>query len=270
MIFKYHQYKSINYVFVSLIFWGSHCWAEDDSLAKKSQNPLGSLISANFEYNYLEDVGPDDNGTDHVFSFKPVYPVAGDGYNWILRGIVPVIHQDERFKEQGSQSGLGDINLQAYWVPDPTGTITWGVGPSLITPTATDDRLGSDKWSLGPAVAIIAMPGKWLFGALTQNVWDIAGDNDEPDVNQFLFQYFINYNFDNGWYLTSTPTMTANWEADSSSDRWTIPVGGGVGKVARFGDQPVDFKLQYYKNIESPHGTADWSVQFNMKFLFPK
>ncbi|MCK5648345.1 MAG: transporter [Gammaproteobacteria bacterium] len=251
------------------IVGGNQSYAEE-SLAKKSQNPLGTMISLNLEYNYLENVGPDEDSTDHVVNLKPVYPIAGDGYNWILRAVVPVIYQDERYSGQGSESGLGDINLQAYWVPDPTGPITWGIGPSLVIPTATDDRLGSDKWSLGPALAIIAKPGKWLVGALTQNVWDIAGDSDEPDVNQFLFQYFINYNFDNGWYFTSTPTMTANWEADSSSDRWTIPVGGGVGKVVRLGNQPIDFKLQAYKNVERPHGAAEWSMQFNMKLLFPK
>jgi hypothetical protein len=256
-------------IFVTCSFLTTNSWAEDD-LAKKSQNPLGSLISVNYEYNYFEDVGPDEDGTDHVFNLKPVYPVAGDGYNVILRAIVPVIHQDERFSGQGSETGLGDINLQAYWVPDPTGPITWGIGPSLIAPTASDDRLGSDTWSIGPAIAVIASPGNWLFGGLAQNVWDFAGDDDEPDVNQFLFQYFVNYNLDDGWYLTSTPTMTADWESDSSGDRWLIPVGGGIGKLARFGNQPIDFKLQAYKSIERPDGAADWSVQFNVKFLFPK
>lgn len=72
-----------------------------------------------------------------------------------------------------------------------------------------------------------------------------------------------------GWYLTSSPVSSANWEA-KSSDRWTIPVGGGAGRLVRFGDQPVDFKLQAFGYAEKPGGGPDWNLQFSMKFLFPK
>jgi len=63
--------------------------------------------------------------------------------------------------------------------------------------------------------------------------------------------------------------MTANWEA-SSSNRYTVPVGGGAGKVVRFGKAPVDMKLQGFYNVEKPEGAATWSVQFQFKLLFPK
>ena len=86
---------------------------------------------------------------------------------------------------------------------------------------------------------------------------------------KFLFQYFINYNIEDGWYLSSTPVMTANWEADSS-DRWTIPLGGGVGKMVKIGKAPVDFKLAAYYNVEKPEFGPDWSLQFQIKLLFPK
>lgn len=83
------------------------------------------------------------------------------------------------------------------------------------------------------------------------------------------FQYFINYNLGDGWYLTTSPTITADWEK-SSSDRWTVPLGGGIGKMVRFGNQPVDFKLQAYSNIEKPDGGPDWTTMLAVKFLFPK
>jgi len=72
------------------------------------------------------------------------------------------------------------------------------------------------------------MPGNWVLGFLANNIWSFAGDNDRQDVNQFLFQYFINYNFQGGWYLTCAPIYTANWKADDG-DKWTIPIGGGGG-----------------------------------------
>lgn len=113
------------------------------------------------------------------------------------------------------------------------------------------------------------MPGKWVLGVLAQNVWSFAGDEDAADVNIFLFQYFVNYNFDRGWYLSSTPVITANWEADSEN-RWTIPFGGGIGRMVKFGMLPVDFKLAAYYNIEKPKFGPDWNLQFTVKLLFPK
>lgn len=140
---------------------------------------------------------------------------------------------------------------------------------ALVFPTNTVDRLGADKWSAGPAAVALAKLGHWLFDALVQNVWSYAGDNDASDVRFFSFQYFINYNFESGWYLSSTPTITADWEADSD-DRWTVPFGGGVDHLVKFGEQPVDLKLQGFYNVEKPKNANDWSLQFQVKLLFPK
>lgn len=116
---------------------------------------------------------------------------------------------------------------------------------------------------------LVAKPGPWLFGSLVQNVWSFAGPSDAPDVNFLSWQFFVNYNFEDSWYLTSSPTITADWDA-SSDDRWTVPIGGGAGKLVRFGNQPVDFKLQGFWYAEKPDGAADGQVNFQIKFLFPK
>ena len=122
---------------------------------------------------------------------------------------------------------------------------------------------------MGPAVVALTMPGKWLVGVLAQNVWSFAGDSSAPDVNKFLFQYFVNYNLKGGWYISSTPVITANWEA-GSDNRWTVPLGGGGGRLVKHGKQPVDYKLQVFYNVEKPKLSADWSLQFTVKLLFPK
>ncbi len=113
------------------------------------------------------------------------------------------------------------------------------------------------------------MPGKWVLGCLGYNIWSFAGPSDEDDVNSLLFQYFINYNIANGWYLTSAPVITANWEADSSQ-RWTVPLGGGIGRLVKFGKRPVDFRLQTFWYAEKPDNGPDWSLQIQVKLLFPK
>ena len=65
------------------------------------------------------------------------------------------------------------------------------------------------------------------------------------------------------------PTSTADWEADSD-DRWTVPFGGGVGRLVKFGNRPVDLKLQGFYNVEKSNTAADWSLQLQVKMLFPK
>jgi hypothetical protein len=79
---------------------------------------------------------------------------------------------------------------------------------------------------LGPTAVGLTTPGHWVIGALASNVRSVVGDDDAQDVNAFTFQYFVNYNMDDGWYVSTLPIITANWEADSD-DRWTVPFGAG-------------------------------------------
>jgi len=257
-----------------------------DDLAKQSQNPLGTVISLPFENNLFFDIGPSEK-TGYVLNLKPVLPVRIGDWNMINRVVVPILYSEgqdlsglssdldlgygsiDLDKVTGSEFGLGDITWQPFFGPAEPGKVIWGAAPVLVMPTATSERYASDKWSAGVGVVALTMPGKWVLGMLTQNVWSFAGKSGAPDVNKFLFQYFVNYNLDDGWYLSTTPIITANWEAPSS-DRWTVPFGGGVGRLVRFGKRPVDFKLAGYWNAEHPDFGPDWSLQFTVKFLFPK
>jgi hypothetical protein len=102
---------------------------------------------------------------------------------------------------------------------------------------------------------------------LINNQWSVAGWGDK-DVNQMLLQPFVNYNLADGWYLTSSPVMTANWEA-GSGDRWTVPVGGGVGKLFKLGPLPINTSLQAYYNVEKPRYASEWQLRFQVQFLLP-
>ena len=257
-----------------------------DDLAKQSQNPLGTLISLPFENNFYTGIGPSDASV-YALNFKPVYPVNIGDWNIINRFILPMMYsegQDEPVPPgievdagysgmielaQGSEFGLGDLTYTAFISPAEPGDWIWGVGSVMVLPTATEDRYASDKFSLGASVVALSTPGNWVYGFLLQNVWSIAGDDDAADVNMFLGQYFVNYNMKDGWYLSSTPVITANWEADSEN-QWTVPFGGGIGRLVKYGELPVDYKLVAYKNIEKPQFAPDWNVQFTVKFLLPK
>jgi hypothetical protein len=79
----------------------------------------------------------------------------------------------------------------------------------------------------------------------------------------------LNYNLPRGWYLVSAPILTADREADAG-DRWTVPVGGGFGKLFKLGKLPINTTLQgYYNNVERPRFGSEWQLRFQVQFLLP-
>ena len=277
--------KVLLLVLVAVLLAGHHALAEED-LAKQSQNPVANMISVPFENNTYFDVGPTEKWANALF-VKPVYPLSLGKLNLINRLIIPVIYlkgQDSISRESdddpvlgkiqvfpGSSNkfGLGNIQYQGFISPANPGKVTWGLGPVFEFPTNTNSRLGTDTWSIGPTMVVLTMPGKWVLGFVTQNIWDFAGKSGEPSVSRFTFQPILNYMIGQGWYLTSGPIIAANWEA-SSGEKWTVPVGGGGGRLMQFGKQPIDFKLASYWYADAPRFGPDWSLQFTVKFLFPK
>ena len=122
---------------------------------------------------------------------------------------------------------------------------------------------------MGPSVVALVQPGHWTIGSLINNVWSVAGPSDRRSVNQMTLQYFINYNLKKGWYLSSSPIITANWKA-ASGNVWNVPVGGGAGRVFRLGLQPVNVTAQFYGNAAHPSGGSPWGMRLQIAFLFPK
>lgn len=245
-----------------------------DALRKAAQNPVASLISVPVQENWNFNIGPSDR-TQNVLNVQPVIPVsAGKNWNLIIRWITPVIYQPV-----GAQTGFygfGDMQ-PAFFLSPKKSKLIWGIGPQLLLPTATKTGvLGQGKFGLGPTAVALIQPGKWTVGALLNNVWSVAGHSNcslctPPigDVNQFLLQYFINYNLKKGWYLTWQPTITANWNA-RSGNVWTVPFGGGVGRIMKLGFQPVNVGLQFYGNAVHPAGASPWGMRLQIAFLFPK
>jgi hypothetical protein len=241
-------------------------------LAKAAQNPIADMISLPFQNNTNFDVGPLKK-TQNVLNIQPVYPVSlNPEWNIITRTIVPVISQPPFAASQDRTNGIGDIQFSAFLSPrQATGGWVWGVGSIVQLNTATDDRLGQGVWGVGPTAVALNIGKTWVYGALVNNVWSVEKDANRPSVNQMLVQPFVNYNFPDapGRYLTFAPIITADWEADSGQ-RWTVPLGGGIGQIMRWGRQPVNLQAAAYYNVERPDFAARWQLRVQLQFLFPK
>ena len=254
----------------------------EEELAKKTQNPVANLISVPLQNNFNFGAGVDHNKLLYILNIQPVIPIKlSEEWNLITRTIMPVINQPSLAPGAGTATGLGDINPTFFLSPGKPGELIWGVGPTFTLPTATDRLLGNGVWSMGPAGVVLTMQGHWVFGALMNNQWSVGGWGDKP-VNAFLMQPFVNYNFSEGWYLTSAPILTANWKADKAGDVWTVPLGGGFGKLFKLGNVitalkdetigklPINTQLSAYGNVATPEAGPKWQLRFQMQFLFPK
>lgn len=248
---------------------------EGGDLRSAVQNPISSLISVPFKFSF--DYGA-PNGEASFLNIQPVVPVNVGNWNLVNRAIIPLIDSPGEIAGTpeipnpvpgNGASGLGDINYSLYFSPVKYSKAIWGIGPSITMPTATDGQLGSEKWSTGPTGVVLFQPKWGTMGGLVRHLWSFAGDTDRADVNQSLIEPFLNYNLPQGWYLITDIIITANWEADSSN-RWTVPLGGGAGKLFTVGKQAMNVRSEAYYNIEKPDSAPDWQWGFTVQFLFPK
>jgi hypothetical protein len=109
----------------------------------------------------------------------------------------------------------------------------------------------------------------WVFSAVVNNIWSFGGPPGSSNrTNQLLLNPIVSYHFDDGWSAGSSPNITTNWIA--SGGKWTVPVGGGFGKVVRLGEQPIKLDLDAYCNAIRPKaGNETWLLQVTLIFVFP-
>lgn len=235
-------------------------------LAKASQNPVGDLISLPFQFNFNSG-GDFDDRTFFNLNFQPVMPIkVTPRLHLIARTIVPVVSipgpDGVRF------SGVADIQQQLFFTPASPGKIIWGVGPAFSLPTATADAARTGTWAGGLDAVALTMHGPWVIGALVSQFWPMSDAGGEPETNQLVFQWFVNFNFGKGWALATAPLNTANWDADERQ-QWTVPLGLGISKTTVFNGRPMSLGVQYYYNVERPDGVAATQLRFVVSLLYP-
>ena len=247
-----------------------------EEIAKASQNPLTAMYSLPIQSNTYFNIGPDAK-TKNIANFQPVLPFdLNDDWTLVTRTIIPLVSSPSIGQMPYERTfGLGDSTFTAFFTPKATGESgwIWGLGPTLYLPTATDDALGTKKWGAGASAVALKMSGKWVYGGLVSNVWSFAGSGQDEGierVNAMTLQPFVNYNLDQGWFVTSVPIITANWEADSDH-RWTVPLGMGVGRAMKLGSVPMTAQVHAYYNVEKPDDYGEeWQMRIQLQMLFPR
>lgn len=147
--------------------------------------------------------------------------------------------------------------------------LIWRVGPEVVRPIGADDPLDAGDWRVGVASVAFAIEGVRMYGALASDRCALAGEVDGGSANGFLIQPYVNYNLADGWYLTSVPVIRADWSAPSGQ-KWTVPMGASIGRLARIGEMPLSVQAGYYYNIERPDGGNDWAVRLQVRLVLAR
>ena len=183
---------------------------------------------------------------------------------WLAhRPILPVFYKEETTSGDGSEIGLGDLSYRLYISPRRRKDIVWGIGPAMMFPTASSDRLGSEKWSAGPTAGIVTQTGDWTLGIVALNVWSFAGDPDRPSVNFLSVTPIFNYKISDTWFIGSARETLANWNADEDS-RWLVPLGASIGKAFTVNKHPMAVRVGGHYNVERPMGAPEWEIRISL------
>jgi len=239
---------------------------ESADLAKKLANPISDLVSVPMQFNWEQNVGPNEQ-TRFILNVQPVMPFAlNKDWNLIARVILPLVSQPALFEGGSPAFGVSDIFTSFFFSPS-SGGLTWGVGPAISLPSTTIPTLGTEKWSAGPTAVVLKQTGNWTYGALFNQVWSFSGNPDRADVNQMFLQPFLALQATKTLTVTLQSETAANWEV--TEGRWTVPINVLLSKLSTFGVFPASYQVGVGGFPVHPDVGPSWKVRGAIVILLP-
>ena len=234
-------------------------------LNRQLTNPVSSIWSIANQFNNFEL----NNGHwNNNWNFQPVLPVSlTKDWNLITRPVMPfynIVPHETAPGQFERAAGLGDLALLELLSPAHSGNWVLGAGPTAIFPTATSEFTGQGKWQLGPSVVVGYLTKEFFIGVSPQQWWSIGGEHGRPDTNQMNLQPIAAIFFGEGWSISYSGNILADWNAPSE-DVWTVPIGLALSKVVKFGRLPVKLQLAVqYMPMHPRISGQEWNVQVSI------
>jgi len=186
-----------------------------------------------------------------MMTLRPVFPLVTQ----------PTFSAGDPRNSSGHKTGLGDIQLLTLFGPNKGQGFVWGAGGTFVFPTATDEVLGQDKWQAGPSLMLFYMGKPWVGGILAQHWESYAGNDDRNDVSKTELQYVLRRSLANATSIGFGPSITYDREADSDN-ALTFPIGLGITKTTRWGNQPFKLRAEIQYSIIKPD---DYGTEWNFR-----
>jgi hypothetical protein len=247
---------------------GGPATASAAELAAELSNPNTAVATLTFknQFRWFEGDLPDaDNQSSYTLLFQPSLPfVLNNGDKILWRPAIPLL-VDQPVPDPvtggfDGESGLGDIVFDLAYAPKTEGELLLAYGLITSLPTATDDTLGTDRWTLGPELLIGKISPKYVLGLFPNHQWDVTGSGD-ANINLTSIQAFYTYLPGGGWSVGSGPIITYDWEGE----QWTVPLQINGGKTVILNGRPWKFSVELNYYIEKPDAFGpEWMLSLNV------
>jgi hypothetical protein len=232
------------------------------SLLQRLRNPA-SLATLPLQLNYVSG-GELGDRTLALHLVQPAVPLPlSDNFKLLSRTVLPLVNLP--LPDGSRQFALLDTQEQLFLIPRELHYVSWGIGPTLSIPTATTSVLGSGQWGLGPGALLVVPAGPATLAAFANHVWSVSENGARPKLSLFSMQPFLTLALPRGWSLVSSPLILGNFAA-ARTDRWTLPLGLGAGKLFTLAEQLMNISLHYYRDVLYPPGFGANQVRIQMSF----
>jgi hypothetical protein len=231
-------------------------------LVKQANAPISSILQVRFQDSYAPQF-TELQGQGNTFSIAVTMPLPE--FRLLPFPQLSLLTLPVAVTVPGGLTGLGDLRLANIAVFDAGHTVLWGVGATLVFPTASTPETGQGKWQAGPAAAMAISPENWLLGVLAQNPISFAGDRNRAAVNALFLTPFAVYQLGNGWFIRSQPQMIFNWK----SGKQLLPLDLGLGRVFTVGRQDVSLFVEPFWNIAHDGPAPRYGITFGVSLLYP-
>ncbi|MGI6856099.1 hypothetical protein [Mesorhizobium sp. 1B3] len=241
----------------------SGAWGQEHEAINEANNPLTPKVTINFHNYYVPELTELPDRYANQFLLRGLIPADVFGAPQLFRYTLPIATAPEF--PSGYVTGLGDLTIMDIFVI-PGEKVSFGFGPLVVFPTATDDSLGAGKWQAG-AVGLAIAPQRWgLLGSLVTFQTSFAGQSEREDVSLLTVQPIVNFNLKDGYYLRST----AIWNFDLEGGDYSIPVGLGLGKVIQLNEKVTMNAFVEPQYTVSSHGAGqpEWQIFAGVNFQF--
>jgi hypothetical protein len=269
--------------------------AEDSAaeIGKKLSDPTSDVWALFTETDWTFSEGDFSNGsrrTGKQIIFQPIMPWEfSENWKLITRPTLPLVVSTDipdgrkwnAHPEPGgevilrpdgsttidSKEGVGDLTIPMMFSPKVKGrNWNWGLGATVVFPTATNDALTQKTFQAGPA-GLVTFKHKNLSAAFLGQYWwdyaDTGANNDGSSHGSLLYSFW--WSLPKAWQVGFNPTITYNDKADGSDNKWNVPVGLGVAKTIMFGSHPVKFQFSIEKSVvRQQEFGLDWNIRLNI------
>lgn len=227
----------------------------------QANNPLASAYALNLQNYYVPTLFDVPDESINTAWLRGVIPI----WRTVTRASLPLASRPSGSGE--STSGLGDFNMFVAYLLVSKPTLSLGLGPLLVVPTATDDALGQGKWQAGAAAVVFYVTRAVQVGGLLTWQGSFAGDSDRPSTSIFATQPFAVWQLGKGTYLRSTGI----WSFDLKSGDYSVPIGFGIGQVLKAGGIVYNIFLEpQFTILHDGAGQPEVQLFAGLNLQFPK